>query len=116
LDPKFAALVDRRVLAVSLRALAASNGGAVFGTGAELHQALAATLPACGAADPAMPTCGGHLDHLLRELGSYREPMAGLQVTRLAYTGGWHLLALPLAAAASAAPAAAAAPATHETH
>lgn len=97
MDPGLATLIDHRVLAVALRALAVSRGGSVQGTGADLHAALKAGAGAA-TSDPAMPTCGTHLDHLLRELAGRRAPLAGLSVSPLPHRRGWALRAMSEAA------------------
>ena len=94
MEPRTEALIDRRVLAVSLRALAVSKGGTVIGNGDELCAALRASLTDAGRHDPAMPTCGLHLNHLLRELAGLRAPFAGLEVRAIANGGGWCLRAV----------------------
>jgi hypothetical protein len=97
MDPGLATLIDHRVLAVALRTLALARGGIAQGTGDALHAGLKASGGAA-ATDSAMPTCGTHLDHLLRELAGRRAPLAGLAVSPLPDRRGWTLRAVPEAA------------------
>lgn len=97
-------LIERRVFAAALRALAASRGGEARGTAAALYASLLTMLPEGAKRDPAMPTCAAHLDHLMRELSGMAQPFPDLAVAMLPYRAGWTIRA-PMVAPRLPAPA-----------